>query len=83
MKKALALVLSICMLLAAAPAFALDLLSGADTYPITTDKTITFYDQGAINPHEKFASWKESPFHTGLIEMTGINIDFSFPHDRY
>ena len=28
MKKALALVLSLCMLLAAAPAFALDLLSG-------------------------------------------------------
>lgn len=79
MKKALALVLSLCMLLAAAPAFALDLLSGADTYPLTTDKTITFYDQGAINPHEKYASWKESPFHTGLIEMTGVNIDFTFP----
>ena len=79
MKKALVFVLTLCLLLAAAPAFALELQSAGDTYPLKTDKTITFYDQGAINPHEKFSSWKESPFHTGLIEMTGVNIEFMMP----
>jgi putative aldouronate transport system substrate-binding protein len=79
MKKILAIVLTLCLLMAATPAFALDLLSGADTYPLDTDVTITFYAQDGLNPHEKYASWKESPFHTGLIEQTGVNIEFMFP----
>ncbi len=79
MKKILAIALLLCLLLAAMPALALDLLSGADTYPIATDKTVTFYAQDAIIPHNKYKDWTESPFHTGLIEQTGINIDFIFP----
>ena len=80
MKKILAIALTLCLLLAAVPAFAaLDLLSGADTYPIDTDKTIVFYDEGHTNPHEKYKDWTESPFHTGLIEMTGINIEWMYP----
>ncbi len=80
MKKTLAILLAAMLLLMSMPAMAAtELLSGADTYPITTDKTITFYDQGAIGVHEKYANWQESPFHTGLIEMTGINIDYMFP----
>ena len=79
MKKTLAILLAVMMLVISSPAFALELLSGADTYPIDTDKTISMYVQANLNPHEKFASWEESPFHTGLIEMTGINIDWMFP----
>ena len=79
MKKTLALLLAVMLLVMSTPAFALELLSGADTYPITTDKTITFYAQSNLDVHEKFADWTESPFHTGLIEMTGINIDWVFP----
>ncbi len=75
MKKLLVAVLVLCLALSMVPAFALELLSGADTYPIDTDKTITWYAQGGLNPHEKFADWKESPFHTGLIRETGINIE--------
>ena len=79
MKKTLALLLAVMLLVMSTPAFALELLSGADTYPITTDKTITFYAQSNLDVHEKFADWTESPFHTGLIEMTGINIDWVSP----
>jgi len=78
MKKTLAILLAV-MLLMSTPAFALELLSGADTYPIKTDKTVTFYAQANLNPHEKYADWTESPFHTGLSEMTGINIEWMFP----
>ena len=79
MKKTLALLLAVMLLVMSTPAFALELLSGADTYPITTDKTVTFYAQANLNPHEKYADWTESPFHTGLSEMTGINIEWMFP----
>ena len=79
MKKLLVAVLVLCLALSMVPAFALELISGADTYPVETDKTITWYAQGNLNPHEKFADWKESPFHTGLIRETGINIEWMFP----
>ena len=46
MKKLLVAVLVLCLALSMVPAFALELLSGADTYPIDTDKTITWYAQG-------------------------------------
>ena len=79
MKKTLALALALCLVLAALPASALELLSGKDTYPIQTDKTVSFYCQSNLNPHEKFKDWHESPFHNNLIKMTGINIDWMFP----
>ena len=79
MKKLLVAVLVLCLALSMDPAFALELLSGVDIYPVESDKTITWYAQGGLNPHEKFADWKESPFHTGLIRETGINIEWMFP----
>ena len=80
MKKIIALVLAMCLLLAAVPGFALELLSGADTYPMNaTDKTITWYAQDGIIPHEKFVDWTESPFHTNLSKQVGLNIDWMFP----
>lgn len=79
MKKVLALVLAMALLLATAPAFALELLSAGDTYPLTTDKTIRWYSQDGINPHEKFKDWTESPFHTKLAENLGVDIQWEFP----
>lgn len=65
MKKFLALTIVTMLALACIPASALDLLSGADTYPLNSDKTITWYAESNLNPHEKYADWTESPFHTG------------------
>ena len=79
MKKLLALALVLCMALTAVSAFAADLLPAGDTYPLKTDKTITWYSQDCLNPHEKFADWHESPFHTNLIKLLGVNIEWSFP----
>ena len=79
MKKLLSVVLCLCLLMTMSSAFALDLLSGADTYPLNTDKTITMYEEGGLSPHEKFTDWTESPFHTGLSEMTGVDIQWVFP----
>jgi len=80
MKKILALALALCLVLAAVPGYALELLSGADIYPMDKkDVTITWYSQDGLNPHEKFADWKESPFHTNMSEQIGINIEWVLP----
>ncbi len=49
------------------------------TYPINSDKTVSWYAQDGIIPHEKFADATESPFHTGLAKKVGVNIDWMFP----
>lgn len=79
MKKLFTLAIVLTMLLSVVPAFGLELLSGADMYPVESDKTVVWYAESNLNPHEKFANFTESPFHTGLIEQTGINVDFMFP----
>ncbi|MGN0764101.1 MAG: hypothetical protein ACI4MK_11965 [Aristaeellaceae bacterium] len=79
MKKILALVLSLCLVLAACPAFAAELLSGADTYPLNSDKTITWYSQDSHNIHSDFADWHESPFHVNLSKQVGVNIEWVLP----
>ena len=79
MKKLLALVLTICLVLSAVPALALELLSAGDTYPLNSDKTITWYVQNNMLVHEKYADASESPFHTGLAKKLGVNIDWMFP----
>ncbi len=79
MKKLFTLAIVLTMLLSVVPAFGLELQSGADMYPIQTDKKVVWYAEGNINPHEKFASYEESPFHLGLAEMTGIDVEFMFP----
>ena len=79
MKKILALVLSLCLVLAACPAFAVELLSGADTYPLNSDKTITWYSQDSHNIHTDFADWHDSPFHVNLSKQVGVNIEWVLP----
>ena len=80
MKKIVALALALCLVLAAVPGFAVELLSGADTYPMdAADKTITWYVSDGLNPHEKYADWTESPFHTNMSKQIGVNIEWVIP----
>lgn len=79
MKKFLSLALVLCMVLSAVPGFAIELLSAGNTYPLNSDKTVTWYVQENMGPHEKFVNWTESPFHTRLNKNLGVNIDWKFP----
>lgn len=47
-------------------------------YPVDTDEVLTLWTN-QIKPSSTVASWEESPFHTTLAEMTGIDIDYTFP----
>lgn len=53
--------------------------AGSITYPLNSDLTVSWYAQDGINPHEKFVDATESPFHIGLAENLGVNIEWSFP----
>lgn len=79
MKKLFSLVLSVCLVLAATSAFALELKSGADVYPLGSDKTITWYSQDSHNIHTDFADWHDSPFHVNISKQIGINIEWVLP----
>lgn len=78
-KKIIALVLALILVLAAS-ASALELQSAGDTYPVDpSDIVITYYSRDGLDPHDTYASWEESPFHTNLIKQTGINVQYIFP----
>lgn len=53
--------------------------AGSVTYPIKSDKTVSWYVQDSFTPHEKFKDVSESPFHNGLAEKLGVKIDWLFP----
>ncbi len=48
-------------------------------YPLNSDKTVSWYVQDGFAPHEKFSDVSQSPFHTGLAEKLGVEIDWLFP----
>ena len=49
-------------------------------YPMDAlDTTITFWLWGGPQLHASVASWQESPFHAGLGEQVGVNIEWMFP----
>ena len=79
MKKLLAVLLGLSLVLAVIPGLALELLSGKDVYPLKSDAKITWYAQDGLNPHEKFVDATQSPFHTGLAKQVGLNIEWIFP----
>ena len=78
-KKLLALVTALVLVLTTVPAFALELVSAGDTYPIDTDITVSFYAQDWLKPHDMYADWTESPFHLTLAEETGVTVEWLFP----
>ena len=80
MKKLVALVLTLCLALGlVSSASAVELLSGGDTYPLNSDKTITWYAQDSHNIHSDFADWKDSPFHVNLSKQLGVNVEWVLP----
>jgi putative aldouronate transport system substrate-binding protein len=52
---------------------------GAVSYPLKTDVTITWWLGLADNIRANYTNQGETPFGKGLIERTGVNIDFQHP----
>jgi hypothetical protein len=45
-----------------------------------TDQKLTIWaDNECMGVNQTYASYKESPFHTGLEEMTGVNVEWQCP----
>lgn len=44
-------------------------------YPIETDKTLTWFVTHGPVLNTAYGSWEESPFHSGLNEMVGVDIE--------
>ena len=57
----------------------LELLSAGNTYPLYSDKTITWYSQWGLIPNQAFVDYTQSPFHTGLSKKLGVDIKWMFP----
>ncbi|MDL2318331.1 hypothetical protein LJC74_04490 [Eubacteriales bacterium OttesenSCG-928-A19] len=75
MKKILSLVVVALMLAACLPAVAEDF-----TYPMDGTVDLTWFaSEGFGTVNDAYASPNDSPFHKGLSEMTGVNIDWSVP----
>ena len=49
------------------------------TYPLDTDMEVSIWVYSILNLSPEYANASESPFHTGLAEKTGIDIDWQFP----
>ena len=80
MKRVTAILLTICILLFMIPgATAIELLSGDDTYPLYSPKTITWYSEYGLKPNQAFVDYTQSPFHTGLAKRLGVDIKWMFP----
>lgn len=56
----------------------IELEAGEVTYPLETEAQLSFWAGAQMQPANAYSSWTESPFHTGLAEKTGINIDWKF-----
>lgn len=52
--------------------------SSGTTSSKNTDDAITLWT-AFTQPSQTVSSWKESPFHSGLEEKTGIKVDWQFP----
>ena len=51
--------------------------TGEFTYPIKTDKTLKIWSYEL--PHSDYTDYHDSPFHKGLSENTGVNLEWEFP----
>lgn len=49
------------------------------TYPLQTEDTLTVWSKNQITPASCYADYTESPFHTGLAENTGVEVEWQFP----
>lgn len=92
MKKALSLVLAGLMAMSGTAALAdagttssakdaapLELVSEPDEYPLKDAQPISWFVASGFGLNEAYGKWEDSPFHSGLNEMTGVDIDWQFP----
>jgi putative aldouronate transport system substrate-binding protein len=49
------------------------------SYPVDTKIKLTWYVQKNLELQSSYVTAEESPFHSGLTEMTGIGINWMFP----
>lgn len=49
------------------------------TYPLADAEDLTWWVQQNFSLQSEFTDYTQSPFHTGLSEQTGVNIEWSFP----
>ena len=49
------------------------------TYPLDTDIKLTVWDSNFVKINDEYSSYKESPFHMGLEERTGVEINWTWP----
>lgn len=49
------------------------------SYPVDTDIELTWYVQKNLELQSSYVTADESPFHSGLTDMTGIDIEWMFP----
>lgn len=49
------------------------------TYPLDTDDELTMWCGEQMKVHSDYQSWKDSPFHSGLAEKTGVTVDWQYP----
>lgn len=52
---------------------------GEITYPLDTSDVLTIWSKNQLEPASCYIDYKESPFHTGLAENTGVEVEWSFP----
>lgn len=49
------------------------------SYPLDTQDTLTVWHNNQLNYSTEYASYDESPFHTGLAEVTGVEVEWQQP----
>lgn len=49
------------------------------TYPLDTDETFTIWSKNQAKPTSNYSDYTESPFHVGLAENTGVDVEWQFP----
>ncbi len=57
-----------------------DVELGVVTYPLQTDHTLSIWCPKTTVPlYQSYANYKQSPWHSGLVEMTGVNVEWKWP----
>ncbi len=57
-----------------------DVELGEISYPLQTDQTLSIWCKSSTAPvYKTYDSYKESPWHSGLVEKTGVEVEWRFP----
>ena len=57
-----------------------DVETGELSYPLDTDDTLTVWCGSLYTPvYSGYSDYTQSPWHTGLVEMTGVEVKWQYP----